>query len=396
MSINKGRKYIVNLTIETLSGIASDVDIIKLKPQNGITFTPAQIKVKDITTNVSHFPSGTDLGQEIEIACTDFIKQNTIIDIYNQNDTIIGKLSFSRNDKEYKMPIRIVLLLRENHEATDRKAIATHLTTHPESDFLGESDIESCMKWLEIYMNQNAFNQAFIKTEMERENDNVKIRQVAINEQEWKNKGLIDNTTGQFVSTDDLLPEILDLYKQQVEKKTGFFKGIVVFITNLRCGTSITGKGQVNIIDDRNCVLFKYIGPTRADGNVKMSTYVHEIGHVLSLVHPFQAFDRDIILNLGEQIAKFDKYLQDNTIPQSERDARWVANKDSYKKANRQCYLYSRNKHLFGRNDSNNEERTGITKCMFMDYLLPKDQRVFTQWQWKTMQESVKRYFSNK
>jgi hypothetical protein len=37
------------------------------------------------------------------------------------------------------------------------------------------------------------------------------------------------------------------------------------------------------------------------------------------------------------------------------------------------------------------EPKKGATKCMYMDYNV--DRKVFTQWQWRTIQECVNRFF---
>ena len=45
-------------------------------------------------------------------------------------------------------------------------------------------------------------------------------------------------------------------------------------------------------------------------------------------------------------------------------------------------------------NGTKETPQRGATKCMYMDSMVDGNRRVFTQWQWKTIQESVKGFFS--
>ena len=410
MSIKKHYQVRVNLTIEELDGVPSDIDIIKLKPQKGISFEPAQLRVVDIIgKTVKHFPTGDETGIEIKIECTDYIKKDTQVEVYDRNDKVIGKLSLLKNDKEYKLPIRVVLLVRKGHETTDEQAITTHLTTHADSDFKGATDLPDCMHKLENQMNYYAYNQAFVKCEMERgSSGDIVLHKTTIDESVWGNEGKIDATTGEMVNSNELLYDLLDLYRKQVERGqsgTGFFKGVVLIITNFE-GGGFTGKGNLYVIDDRNCILFKVDTRVRTNsadgsfytkvpsGNMKMDVYIHEIGHILSLTHPFHKFDRNELLKDGEQLKQINAYLSNSAIPKVERDTYWLNNKNGIKRMNRSCYLYARNKYTFKGNGTEEHPEEGSTRCMYMDYT--DDRKVFTQWQWRIIQESVQRYFSSK
>ena len=384
LSIAKGQTIKVNLTIEVLtdSHPLSDNDIIKLPAQKGIRFNPEEIKAKDITGTVKHFPTGEDKGIAIEVTCDDTVSTDTIVNVYNQEDTVIGNLSLFKNDKEYLMPIRVVQLVREGFESEDENSMIMHLINS--ADFSGCFEISECMERVEEYMNKYAYNQAFVRCQMERGSDNViKTHTVTINETEWKNKNYI-NAGGEIFDRDNLNSDLLNIYKNQIEKKTRFFKGIILFITNFKAA-GMAGKGNLNIIDDRNCILFKNGGITKKD------VYVHEIGHVLSLSHPFQKRDVKKIQQREQEVVAANNYLNNPKVSQENKRIFWQENKEGIKYKNRQSYLYYRNKYTFYESDKNNPEK-GATKCMFMDYTV--DRKVFTQWQWRTIQESVKRYFS--
>ena len=411
MSIKNGQQATVNLIIEKIEGTPSDADVIKLKEQNGISFMPEIIKVVDILEKeVEHFPSGKDVGIEVKITCKQALTKDTEIKVYDRNDEVIGKLSFSKNHKEYKLPMRIVLLVRKGYENTDEQAITTHLTANSNSDFNGASDLPDCMHKLENQMNYYAYNQAFVKCEMERSTSgDVKLHRVAIDEAEWTSNGRI-NSAGEIADRDDLNSTLLEPYKNQIERGlsgTGFFKGVVIFITNFE-GEKIAGKGNMHIIDDRNCILFKVDSTTirtRPDGsqytdtpngNIKMDTYVHEVGHVLSLAHPFQYFNKQSIEQRGQDITQIDAYLKNSSVSENDKASYWETIKDSYKRWNRYAYLFYRNKYFFPGTGNKTFPEKGSTKCLFMDSTPNRNRRVFTQWQWKTIQESVEQYFSTK
>lgn len=334
MSIKNGQSFKVNLSIEIFEGTPSEQDVIKLNPQKGISFEPSIIKITDIINNtIKHFPTGEDKGTEIIIKCAQYISKDTVVEVYDKNSETIGKLSFLKNDIEYKLPIRVVLLVRKGFEINDKLLIENHLIHNADSDFNGLANLSECMQSLEEEMNKYSFNQAFVKCEFEK-----KIHKVAIDENEWIREGYI-NSDGILIDRSDLNSDLLNLYKIQIEKGssgTDFFKGVIIIISNFE-GENMAGKGNLNIIDDRNCIVFKIDTTTERtrtdgtkyrllpDGNIHKSVYIHEVGHVLSLTHPFQVFNKDDIQENEEFVVSINDYLGNPHVSQAEKDAVWSA-----------------------------------------------------------------------
>lgn len=413
----------INLVIQSLNDAItpSDNDIIRLPRQGNIRFVPEEIRVKDITENVKHFPTGEEKGVEVEVICDGAISSDTIVNVFNQNNKIIGRLSVLRNNNELVMPVRVVLLVREGYEEPDIRALTEHMTSRY-GDFSDCSSISECMESLEKHMNTYAYNQAFIRCEMERDSNRQIIEyRITINEAEWKRKGYID-ANGRIISGVNearetaLINELLEIYRTQVERgQRNRFRGVVMMITNFEAGRTekrrnedsneyeefsyITlGLGNLNVIDARNCIMFKNRFPNE-DGNANKVTYIHEIGHVLSLAHPFQVWPSpEVRREREEHIARLNRFFEHPDVTEAERAREWLRHRDTFKRINRSLFLFSRNRYTFiGNGTARNPER-GMTRT-FMDYVEERrtdNRRFFTQRQWRTIQEAVRRFFSRR
>jgi hypothetical protein len=394
LSIAKGQTIKINLVVEKLSGTVSGNDTIKLPPQKGLRFSPEEIKLEEITETVKHFPSGEDKGVEIKITCEDTVSSDSIVNIYNQKNEITGRFSLFASSKEYVLPVRVVLLVRKGFEVQDINDLQAHLTTNMYSDFWGKSSIGECMEELERYMNKYAYNQAFVRCKMERKNNTIATHNVVIDEQEWRNKNYI-NADGKIINRDDLQTDLLAIYKHQIERHSGFFKGIILMITNFEAvdrNGKLLGQGNLDIIDDRNCIIFKSnsVDDYQGLGNIHQSTYIHEIGHVLSLTHPFHIHNWQRIQQNEAFVVSLNQILKDPHETQNRKDELWRMYEKDYKENNRDAYKYYNNKYTFwGAGREKPEE--GATQCMYMDYKV--NRKVFTQWQWRTIRKSIKDIF---
>jgi len=377
LSLSKGKTAKINLIIEELEGDISDKDTIHLTSQKGIRFNPAEIKVNTISGKVKHHPTGEDKGVEVEVICDEYISSDVIINIYNQKDEVIGKLSVLKNDNEKELifPVRVVEFVQKGQEQADISGMELKMINS--IDFIGCLGIDECLDKLESHMNKYAFIQALAQCRFERKNNIIQTYTVAIDNQEWISKGYID-AGGKICANDELLSLLLGEYKLQVEKSTGFFRGVVVFITNFEHNSS-GGKGSVSIIDDRHCIIFK--------SNLgDINSYIHEIGHVLGLAHTFEDWDKNIIQQNEKFVVEVDNYLKNPSVSQADKEKVWKEHKDVYKAVNRNSYLFYRNKYTI--------PGKGTTKCCYMDYNVPE--KLFTQWQWRAIQEDIKKFYNIK
>jgi len=244
--------------------------------------------------NIKYKPDGNP--KEITINC---IKPapNTNILAVDENNKIIGQIIAKDNTQAYQLPIRLVCVVKDSptKETEITKLIA---------DF-GTDKIED-------YLNQNSLNQALVQVSMEIDS---KYR-IAFDENLWN--GTFYNKVGNYFTNrkdpaggkvkyidDDgeerknaeyehILDKFLRDYKTAFEADGKKFKGILLFITNIKKQESDKegGVSRTQPVNFREAIVF-------ALNLTNKSSYAHEIAHALGLEHCFWR-DAEYKTNLEE------------------------------------------------------------------------------------------------
>lgn len=259
--------------------------------------------------DIKYTPDGKP--KKITIKCIKASKEVGIIAV-DKDKKEIGKITAIDNTKIYNLPVRLVCVVKDspNTEAEISQLI---------SDFKTEK--------IEEYLNQNSLNQALIKTTVE-----IDSRyRIAFDETAWN--GIFYNKTGNYFTNrkdpvggkvsyidDDgeeqkdaeyehILDKFLREYKTAFETDGKKFKGILLFISNIKKDPADQegGVSRTKPVNFREAIVFA--------SNLKdKSTYAHEIAHALGLEHYFWR-DPDYTRNLDElknNIKANEKAITDN------------------------------------------------------------------------------------
>ncbi|UHO37416.1 hypothetical protein H5J24_17115 [Chryseobacterium capnotolerans] len=259
--------------------------------------------------NIKYTPDGKP--KEITIKCIKASKDVGIVAVDKEKKEI-GKITAVDNTKIYDLSVRLVCVVKDspNKETEISQLI---------SDFKTDK--------IEEYLNQNSLNQALIKTTVEIDS---KYR-IAFDETAWN--GTFYNKTGNYFTNrkdpaggkvsyvnDDgeeqkdaeyehILDKFLREYKTAFETDGKKFKGILLFISNIKKDPADQegGVSRTKPVNFREAIVFA--------SNLKdKSTYAHEIAHALGLEHYFWR-DPDYTRNLDElknNIKANEKAITDN------------------------------------------------------------------------------------
>ena len=231
--------------------------------------------------NIKYTPDGKP--KEISIKC---LKPSDEIDItaIDEKNRVVGKLRAINNLKSYKLPIRLVCLVKNS--STKDVEIAQMIT-----DFKTLNVVD--------YLNKNSLNQALIETDVEID---AKY-EISFDEDAW-NGTFYDKTNNYFTNRkvsggkvtyindegetienanyEHVLDKFLRDYKSIFETDGKKFKGILLFITNINKDPldKEGGVSRTQPVNFREAIVFK------SNLNDK-STYAHELAHALGLEHYF-------------------------------------------------------------------------------------------------------------
>ena len=382
----------LKLAINKKEGIVSDNDIIKLPSKKGIRFEPNEIKVSE-----AH-------GKQITVFCDSPLSSDLLINLLDKNDKKVGVINIIKNNVNYNLNVKIVKVVRKESRERDLVGII---------DALNQIDLNT-------YLNKKSLQQALINTTI---NDDtiLELDGERLNNEE-KLFGATFKEEAEKVSS-----MFLQKYIENYEK-TSKHKGVLLFVTILQKPGS-AGDGQLWIGNARNCTIFN-------SGLYQPSTYAHEIAHVLGCTHSFGIKEKmkDTMNEVKEAIAinKEKKLENESNVPKYEekilKAKKGIIEMEKYhnntnalanikihkeniisqkknitilkknietlnnrigideKRLNEFNHIANSNQHVFPTKGSTNEN--------FMDYCSPSGRASFWKWQWKTMQEDIKLYYS--
>lgn len=203
---------------------------------------------------------------------------DTALKVLDEKGTVVGLVNVVSNVKTYKLPIRVVYLVK------DGAAASTNLTT-----------LQTTLTGLKLenFLNEHALNQAQIQVAFEKTST---VHQIVFKEVEWAGKYYNSTTkeltnltrpdprTGNAILVKGILTRVMEEYVKLYEgKNKTVFKGLVVFVTDLS-NTAAGGLGTIRPVNDRSLIIFGTNLSNKGD-------YAHEIGHVLGLDHTFLDID---------------------------------------------------------------------------------------------------------
>jgi hypothetical protein len=305
----------------------------------------------------------------------------TALLVKDELGTVVGKINVVGNQHKYKLPIRIVYLMRNSTTISKRLKRL-------------QSIVESRQTTFQNSLNTNAFAQAFIECEFEKpDSPHVFLFDAA----RWAKDGYYAPLTNELKHKNEY-EYILDYIPNQV-KNLPPFKGITLFTTNLSLRDKsigeMSGYGNLHPTTSSNIILF-------ASGLNDKTIYAHEIGHVLGLEHSFLNQGTCIALEAAKIERKSLRkliQLQNNDLKITKSKIASIFKTEGYTKAyqldieriekeNRNFAsrikeidelfsFYSRNKFLYTQSLTGN----------IMDYY--NNGSVFCHWQWEIMQNEI-------
>jgi hypothetical protein len=244
--------------------------------------------------NIKYKPDGNP--KEITINCLKPAPNTNILAV-DENNKIIGQIIAKDNTKTYKLPIRLVCVVKDSptKETEITKLIA---------DFKTDK--------IEDYLNQNSLNQALVQVSIEIDS---KYR-IAFDGNLWN--GTFYNKTGNYFTNrkdpaggkvkfindeeeeqknaeyEHILDKFLRDYKTKFEADGKKFRGILIFITNINKDPHDKegGVSRTQPVNFREAIIY-------GSNLTNVSSYPHEIAHALGLEHYFWR-DAEYKTNLEE------------------------------------------------------------------------------------------------
>ena len=350
----------LELKIEILENtVAKDDDIIKLPSKNGIKFDPEELKVSEANAAI------------IKVTCETPLKNNTIIDLKDKNNKIVGKLNILKNANHEQLHFNItpVRILRKGIEQSDKNIIESQIDK-------GFGDVNKKLaddlKKLETYLNTQSLNQALLQCSI------GKVYDIVIDESSWIADDLIIDDGSLFKDV-DILEKFYNIFKEQhpIHAKK---RGLVVFLSPLS-KEDIGGEGELTEIDAKRLIIYQ--------SNLwHKESFAHEISHVLGLTHSFQkkrsTKDVFIMNRFIKQVDDYINYMIKNNKPQTEISKEWKQYKDEYRKYRRYLNIYYRNPYIFEKTKTEN----------IMDY--DNVRKSLWKYQWKAVQDDIIKFYNVK
>ncbi|QAR30228.1 hypothetical protein EQP59_02080 [Ornithobacterium rhinotracheale] len=336
-------------------------------------------------------------GVVITIYCDAPLQNNETITAVASNGAIVGKVNVMRNAHYRDLTVNIYV-------------IKSYLTDQNLSSDFGKNVIDNKLseignlQVIEDYLNKKSLNQALIQVKFIEINQNTGepfdwgFRKISLENasKEEKYKGMFNSST-KIVEASKYMNYINDRFGKMFPS-IAKSKGILLYLSSIKT-TSSGGAAYTLPLDNKHCIIF--------NSNLNhLSSYAHEIGHTIGLAHTFpeeqnveqkiQNAENDLKNykekqereknNKNEYLRRYSDYLDKN--PNKKREAVEILDKniDQYNNAikslEEKITILKNNRYKFKEKATEN----------ILDYDL-NNQKTFTQWQIKIMQEEVQKYY---
>ncbi|MCC9074396.1 DUF4280 domain-containing protein [Flavobacterium sp. F-65] len=394
--------------------------------------------------NIKYNPDGKP--KEITVKCVQPSKQVDIIPT-DKNKNQVGKIIAVENAKVFDLPVRLVCVVKDtpNKEAEISQLISDFKTNKIE-DYLNKNSLNQALIKTTVEID-NKYRIAFDETSWDgtfynkagnyftnrKDPAGGKVSYIDDDGQEQKN-----------AKQEHILDKFLREYKNTFETDGKKFRGILLFISNINKDSNDHegGVSRTQPVNFREAIVF-------ASNLKNKATYAHEIAHALGLEHFFwrdieykpeldglknsiksneeakksnnetieknkkaKKTNSDIIKTRNEEIKKWKTekakpdypykkaaqeridYLEKenaNTAKINEKIDEYIKKSENYnvdidktlKKQRENLDVYKNNKYKF-------KEKSTLN---IMDY--SSKTNIYTQWQWKIMQNDVRSYYGS-
>ncbi|MFD1606063.1 PAAR-like protein [Flavobacterium artemisiae] len=408
LSMFKGHKNRVGidvklkLSIELKKNALDDTDTILLQSPKGIEISPNVLKAKE-ASNI-----------EILIKCNEDLNADVVIEAFDQNNRIVGKLNVLKNAVKYDLPIKFLII----DEINPSKSYYSKVFDAFDDAFFLD---------LKNTLTINSLNQALINPTFE-DGSVAEIDFLKIDFEDFKNRKLVDIPEGlsqpRFPKDNNLLKD--ELIKLAKEKNKNF-KGIFVFMTVFHQKGDEAGFSWTYPRNNQAVVI-------GTGGINSKTTYLHEIGHCLGLEHVFDKKDTQNISIVENNIKIHENNIKifENNITVKQEFLKQFKNKLSSEvikfkdgtnksvleiRKEQQKAIDEQNEKIENENKELNdsirdlEDRLRLVNlCVFeqgttdniMDYMVkidkitpnPNQRKAFFKWHWDLMQEETIKYYN--
>ncbi|WP_299600277.1 hypothetical protein [uncultured Aquimarina sp.] len=359
---------VFNLKLEVLEGKARKDDIIKFPAKDGIKFEPNEISLKDLQKEQEAVDGEKAKGYdgdvssisrtEVKVICENTLSQDTSIELLDKNDNVVGEIIVIKNDEVLDLSVHFVRV--KGNEPNN---------TYNDRTFNGFNE----NKIIEL-LSKKSLNQALINVTL----DNVS--EIILDVEDLKEKGVLMDSGGNiprfYEEKHDFRKTIDELFKQQNPN----FRGAVYYLSAIPPDGRQGGHAAVYPKESDSIV----VAPDQIGINAK-STFVHELGHLLGLLHSFEEgtkakYDRLI----ASRKAKIEEYRTKENV-KIRYEGQVITSSEYIDILQRQIdqlnSIVENNEFKFKQSGTDN----------FMDYY-NSNPVAFNKWQWDIMREEIKQY----
>jgi hypothetical protein len=377
--IGKDVRLVVKAPIDYFSpDVSEDVEEFTIEPENGsLRVEPNKISLLKAMN-----------GALITIFCDSPLASDTVINFKSSEGVIVGKMNVAKNSdyKNYSINIPVVFArLTDMGDSYNTAAIETEIQK------------TGNLQQLEEYLNKQSLNQALIQVKFEYKNGKPYDWAFSRRSLNLANQGY-NTATGtddyEYHKFKDMIVDpvamkfdsgkILNFFHHQFKKKEPSLieqKNIILYLTSLDADTA-GGSSFIVPLNNKHCIIFK----SNLD---QLSSFAHEIGHTLGLMHTFAD---DLSKNQETFMAKQEstkQLIQNNLAQNANADPNhpYIRYLKSFSKEQQEIIdgfkvIFRRDKIKFDKKKTEN----------IMDYDL-SNRKSFFKFQCKIMQDEVKNYY---
>jgi hypothetical protein len=340
------QKVVLQLSIDILEGKIQKDDIIKLPPKNGIRFEPEEVQLKEAN------------GTEIKVFCNSLLSNDTKIELLDKNDNTVGKINVVKNDDIPKLLVHFVKV--KGNEPNN---------TYNARTFNGFNE-NRIMKLL----SETSLNQALIKVELDQ------VSEIVLDVEDLIEKDILKSSGGNIPRFYEKRPDYRNTLDKIFKKKNPNFRGAVYYLSSIPPDGRQGGHAAVYPKESSSIV----VAPDQVNINAK-STFVHELGHLLGLLHSFEEGTKEKYNKLIENRKKsIEKYNTKNNT-KIRYDGNIISNTEYIDILNNQIgqleSILENNEFKFKQSGTDN----------YMDYYNTNPVS-FNKWQWDIMREEIRQY----